>query len=963
MSLTPERWARLKELFEGAVELGPEPRAAAVAAARAEDAELGDELAALLANDGQKTEIGPWLRRPHEIEPAPMIGRHVGRLRIDGLLGEGGMGKVYSGFDELLERRVALKMVRPGRQLSAEARTRFLREARVLSRPDHPHICRVYDLLETAEGDFLVLELIEGRTLRQAQAEGLGAAERLRIGAEIGEALAAAHHEHVVHRDLKPDNVMVTTGGAVKVLDFGIARALGEGAPAMPAAEAEAPAGAPSRTGGPTPGRGDSAFETMRGSVLGTARYMSPEQAAGGEVTEASDVYSLGVVLQELFTGRPAYPDLPLPQLLAVVAAARPEPLVGVEPELAALLSRLLARDPTARPTAAEAAARLRWLGEAPSRRRRRRLAALVAAGFAALLAGTAGAVWRLAHPAPLFAAGERARVAVLPFANATGNAGLDWVERGLAEMVAETLRESPSVQVLPMPAVLETMERLDLAPGEEIAPAQLARLRQALGTNLLVASRLERTPGTPEGLRVRYTLDRGKAAPVVKEVTATAPVEAAGQVARALAFRLDPAAREVRLEDRFSEDPFANQAFGVGVERVAAGGPQMGARYFEVCLDRDAGFLRAKLRLAEAYQDLARAEDAQRLLEETLAEAQRRGDRTGAAGTLRRLGAAAADAGDLQGSDRLLERARALLGEGGDEYELADNLNDLASNAYFRGDSARAEQLWTEVRRRAAALGYRPREAGATANLGALAYQRHDLAAARANWEAARTAAEALGHRVLAARMGSNLALVAKDERKLDEAEELERAALKTYREAGYERGVPVVLFNLGETLEQQGKWEQAEATYREGLLAAERADNPLIAARLLGALTLCAGRRGDWPAAEAMLERARAAAAREEAAEAGVELAKVEAAHHLRRGDLERAAASLQRAEAGGPDTGTEMLRARLLYERGRFAEALAAAERAAALPDAWSTEMAAELAAYREAAKSGRRVPRAP
>ena len=271
-----------------------------------------------------------------------------------------------------------------------------------------------------------------------------------------------------------------------------------------------------------------------------------------------------------------------------------------------------------------------------------------------------------------------------------------------------------------------------------------------------------------------------------------------------------------------------------------------MGARYFEVCLDRDAGFLRAKLRLAEAYHDLARAEEEQRLLRETLADAQRRGDRTVAAGALRRLSVTASDAGDLVGSDRLLERARALLGEGGDGYELADILNNLASNAYFRGDTARAEQLWTEVRRRAAALGYRPREAGATANLGAIAYQRHDLAAARGNWEAARVAAEALQHRVLGARMSSNLALVAKDERRLAAAEQLERAALQVYREAGYERGVPVVLFNLGETLEQQGRWEEAEAAYRDGLAAAQHTDDPLIAARLLGALTLCAGRRG---------------------------------------------------------------------------------------------------------------------
>jgi tetratricopeptide (TPR) repeat protein len=976
---SPERWARLKELFEQAVELAAEPRAAAVAAARADDPELGDELAGLLAQDAQTTQAGLWsLRRSPEREPVPLIGRHVGRLRIDGLLGEGGMGKVYRGFDELLERRVALKMVRPGRQLSAEARTRFLREARVLSRLDHPHICRVYDLLETAEGDFLVLELIEGRTLRQAQAEGLGGAERLRIAAEIAEALAAAHHEHVVHRDLKPDNVMVTTGGAVKVLDFGIARALGERAPAMlrqadtgpvTGGEAAASVGEPgkgetqadaaSSASRPSPGRADSAFQTVRGSLLGTARYMSPEQAAGGEVTEASDVYSLGIVLQELFTGRPAYPDLPLLQLVALVAEGRPEPLTGVEPELAALLSRLLTRDPAARPTAGEAAARLRWLGEAPSRRRRRRLAGLVAASFTALLAVTAAGVWRLAHPAPLFAAGERARVAVLPFANATGNGRLDWVQRGLAEMVAETLRESPSVQVLPMPAVLDAMQRLELAPGKELAPAQLASLRQALGTNLLVASRLERASGSPASLRVRYTLDRGVPAPVIKEVTAATPVEAAGEVARTLVLRLDPQAREVRLEDRFSEDPFANQAYGVGVERLAVAGPQMGARYFEVCLDRDAGFLRAKLRLAEAYHDLARTPDEQRLLQETLAEAQRRGDRTVAAGVLRRLGVAASDAGDLVGSDRLLERARALVGATGDGYELADVLNDLASNAYFRGDTASAERLWTEVRHRAAALGYRTREAGATANLGAIAYGRHDLAAARANWEAARAAAEALHHRVLGARMSTNLALVAKDERRLAAAEQLERAALQVYRETGYERGLPVVLFNLGETLEQQGRWEPAEAAYRDGLAAAEHTDDPLLAARLLGALALCADRRRDWPAAEALLERARSAAAKAEAAEVGIELAKVEAAHHLRRGDLDRAAASLARADAGGPDTGTAMLHARLLYERGRFAEALAAAERARALPDAWSAEMAAELAAYRETAKTGRRV----
>src|SRR5262245_13732250 len=157
-----------------------------------------------------------------------LVGRTVGHVRIEALLGRGAMGEVYRGFDTALERPVALKAIRAEQRVTAEARGRFLREARLLSKLDHPNICRVYDLLEGTDCDFLALELIEGETLRSA-ASRLSPEETLRIGEQIAGALAAAHARGVVHRDLKPENVMLTAGTAaggrvVKVLDFGLAR-------------------------------------------------------------------------------------------------------------------------------------------------------------------------------------------------------------------------------------------------------------------------------------------------------------------------------------------------------------------------------------------------------------------------------------------------------------------------------------------------------------------------------------------------------------------------------------------------------------------------------------------------------------------------------------------------------------------------------------------------------------------
>jgi serine/threonine protein kinase len=257
-----------------------------------------------------------------------------GRYRVGALLAAGGMGEVWAARDLLLDRPVAVKVLGGALAGDGRAAERLRREARAAGRLDHPNIARVLDLGEHEGRPYLVMELLEGESLaaRIDRAGPMAPAEAARVVAAVADALQAAHWAGVVHRDVKPGNVFLTSGGEVKVLDFGIASAAGEAG-------------------------------LTTGDLLGTAAYLAPERALGQPATPAADLYSLGVMLYELLAGRRPFQAGSDVELAMAQVNARPAPLGLVAPStppfLVAACERALAKDPAARPPSAAAFARL----------------------------------------------------------------------------------------------------------------------------------------------------------------------------------------------------------------------------------------------------------------------------------------------------------------------------------------------------------------------------------------------------------------------------------------------------------------------------------------------------------------------------------------------------------------------------------------------------------------------------
>ncbi len=328
-----------------------------------------------------------------------MMGTRLGPYEITGPLGEGGMGVVYRATDSKLKREVAIKVLPEAFAADADRLARFEREAQLLAQLQHPNIASIYGLEESDGVRALVMELVEGEDLAERLKRGpLPIDEAIEIARQIVEALEAAHEKGIVHRDLKPGNVNLTPEGKVKVLDFGLAKAMD---PPPGSASAADLARSPTLMNSPTM---TAAQGTQLGVILGTAAYMSPEQARGGTVDKRADVWALGVVLHEMLTGRSLFATDTVSDTLAGVLRAEIDLAklpAGTPPALRRLLRRCLERNPRNRlHDAADARLVLADLeagvaDEAPAAHaapkphgRRREVAAWSLAAVAALVAG-----------------------------------------------------------------------------------------------------------------------------------------------------------------------------------------------------------------------------------------------------------------------------------------------------------------------------------------------------------------------------------------------------------------------------------------------------------------------------------------------------------------------------------------------------------------------------------------------
>jgi serine/threonine-protein kinase len=290
-----ERWRRIEKIYHNALELEPGPRAALLDDVCAGDPALRQEVEALLACESK---AGTFIETPAldvavrmlaADGTADLIGRRVGSFVVTGWLGSGGMGDVYRARDSRLGRDVALKVLPPDVVHDAVRVARFTREAQVLASLNHPNVAAIYGVEDTGDLQALVLELVEGPTLADCILRGpMPIDEALPVARQIAEALEAAHEQGIVHRDLKPANIKLRLDATVKVLDFGIAKALDS-------------ASSGDETASTTPTR---PANTQIGMILGTAPYMSPEQARGRLTDKRSDIWSFGVVLFEMLSGR-----------------------------------------------------------------------------------------------------------------------------------------------------------------------------------------------------------------------------------------------------------------------------------------------------------------------------------------------------------------------------------------------------------------------------------------------------------------------------------------------------------------------------------------------------------------------------------------------------------------------------------------------------------------------------------
>lgn len=484
-----------------------------------------------------------------------MIGR-VGHYLIKDRIGRGGMGEIYTAYDERLGRTVVVKAIAADRLLDDDTRKRFMREARAAAALTHPFICTVHEVLEHGAQPFIVMEFVDGESLRAKVARGpLPSADVCRIGVEVAEALAAAHARGIVHRDVTAANIMLTASGHVKVVDFGLAQIR---VPWSAAAAGEATIAAE--------------LQTSEGTLLGTPAYLAPEVLQGQRADARTDLYSLGVVLYELSTGQLPFGGATVPVVLAGILNRTPTPprsvRADVPPALERVIVRLLAKDPDSRYADAQSlAADLR------------------------------------AVAAPLASRPGLRSIAVLPFKDLAADPANAHIGFGLADATITELSGVKTLLVRPTAAIMRYQHGT-------VDPLEAGR---ELGVDVVVDATFQRS-----GSRLRATvqlLDVAEARSLWGDKITTSfddvfdmQDEVSRQIARALAIEL-AGADQARVPRAARPDAAAYELYMQGrmhLHRETVDSINTAVDCLERARAADPGFALAYAGLADAYHRIA---------------------------------------------------------------------------------------------------------------------------------------------------------------------------------------------------------------------------------------------------------------------------------------------------------------------------------------------------------------------
>jgi eukaryotic-like serine/threonine-protein kinase len=617
-----ERWREIEKLFHAALERDSRERAAFLDEVCAGNGDLRREVETLLAESERCSDLletpaadlaADWAKEQEQIT----VKETLGHFRILSLLGKGGMGEVYLAEDSRLRRKVALKLLPKALADQEDRLRRFEQEARAASALNHPNIVTIYDIgqasYEEGGAHFIATEFVEGRTLRALMKQGrMTLASALDTATQAASAFEAAHAAGIIHRDVKPENIMVRNDGLVKVLDFGLAKLIGGnrgwgvGSGGQESYFPHSPL--------PTPYSPPPSLSTP-GMVMGTVAYMSPEQARGLELDARTDVFSLGVVLYEMIAGHPPFMGGTTSDLIAAILTSDPVPLgdcaPGTPTELERIVGRALQKDcekryqtirdlnqdlKLARQELESGAPRIALRANSLPLviRPRKAVFAVLALTLLALIG--IGVYWQIGR------SGAVDSIAILPFVNEGADPNVEYLSNEVPVSLINSLSRLRRLRVVPRSSVLRYK-------GQQLDPAELGR---KLGVRVMLTGKVAQRG---DRLNIQVELVDVERVAIIWGDTFDRPLtdimRVQGEIAAKIVDELDltlSGAEQTQVARHHTKDPEAWLLYVRGRHLAQKGDKDSqwkAVEYFKQAIARDAGFALAYAELSFAYMYL----------------------------------------------------------------------------------------------------------------------------------------------------------------------------------------------------------------------------------------------------------------------------------------------------------------------------------------------------------------------